>query len=73
MRTAVYIVETDNSKKPEEASLGKRRVNLKTRHIDMKSVQIMNDRTYDGHINRNIRLALATIDLARPYIKIVDY
>jgi hypothetical protein len=28
---------------------------------------------YDGHINRNIRLAVATIDLSRPYINIVNY
>lgn len=40
--------------------------------IKKESVHEMNGK-YDGHINRNIRLALATIDLSRPYIQIVDY
>lgn len=28
---------------------------------------------FDGHINRNIRLALALIDLVKPYIEVVNY
>ena len=28
---------------------------------------------YDGHINRNIRLALSFIELSKPYIEIVNF
>jgi hypothetical protein len=31
------------------------------------------DPTYDGHINRNIRLSLAFLEITKPYIDIISY
>jgi len=38
-----------------------------------KNSVIEKDGIHDGHINRNIRLALAIIDLSQPYIFITKY
>ncbi|CDW79494.1 zinc carboxypeptidase family protein [Stylonychia lemnae] len=75
VRTAVYIVETDESKRPDEKTLGSREV---SHHRDGRfkiSKESVHDQNsiFDGHINRNIRLALAIIDLSKPYIDIVSY
>ena len=40
--------------------------------ISKESIHEKNGK-YDGHINRNIRLALAIIDLTKPYIQVIDY
>ena len=31
------------------------------------------DPKYEGHINRNIKLAMAMIEVSKPYIEIVKY
>jgi hypothetical protein len=42
-------------------------------------IQVTNDSIYasnpeaDGHINRNIRLALTILEMSKPYIEIVSY
>lgn len=55
-RAAVFLVETSNRKKPNANSLGG-----PSRIFDVSSRQ-------NGHIPRNVRLALASIDILRPYV-----
>lgn len=72
VRAAIYIVETDNSKMPSERFLGSR-LAYKTKDGRIKiNADSVKDRQHDGHINRNIRLALALIDLTLPTIEIVS-
>ena len=61
-RSEVFLVETSNSKRPSSELLG----NL---------VNVLNSNfklPINGHATRNIRLALATIDMVEPYVCIRD-
>jgi hypothetical protein len=65
----------DDSKNPPEASYGSRLIvtnnysdgSQKT-FVDLKSVLDTKNNVLNGHINRNIRVQLAMIDSAKPYI-----
>lgn len=76
VRSAIYIIETDSRKKPEEQQLGSRLIakdtSSKQTLIQRESIDGQNTQ-YDGHINRNIRASLALIDLSKPYIHITNY
>jgi hypothetical protein len=72
----MYLIETSNSKFPDEKELGKRVIKRhnatsEITHISSESI-LDNSKQYDGYINRNIRLSLALIDSSSPYIKIVS-
>mmetsp|Transcript_34259 Transcript_34259/g.25327 ORF Transcript_34259/g.25327 Transcript_34259/m.25327 type:complete len:180 (-) Transcript_34259:927-1466(-) len=73
IRSAVYLIETSNSKIPNESFLGGR---SSYRHsngqllIQGDSITSIGLDGYDGYINRNIRLSLAIIDASKPYILI---
>jgi hypothetical protein len=69
VRSAIYIVETDNSKEPPEDLLGSRLIKGAT--VLKQSVMERNGQ-HDGHVNRNIRIALALIDLAQPQIEVIE-
>ena len=63
VRSAIYIVETDFSKRPSDKFLGSRQIyKTKEGKIRINPDSIQNNQ-HDGHINRNIRLALALIDV----------
>lgn len=83
MATAIFRVETTGKPDPVVDTYGARmrkvwpEVSLSdgTKFIDFQvlpsSVQDKSkDAEYDGHINRNIRLAMALIDMTKPYILI---
>lgn len=75
IRAAVYIVETDESKNPSERYLGSRQMFPGDKgkfRINPESV-MKHGNKYDGHINRNIRLALSLIDQSKPYIEVVSF
>lgn len=72
---AVYLIETDDEKKPDEKTLGKRLVSGKMSWPDQKVSGIWNYRSSDqlnGHINRNIRLIYALLELVDPFIEVVS-
>jgi hypothetical protein len=75
IRTAIYLIETDNHKNPDENSYGSRDI---TAERD-GSVMIAPDSIYskvdlktNGHINRNIRAAMTMIDMAKPYVVVIS-
>jgi hypothetical protein len=53
---AVFLVETSDLKRPTPVSLGS------TRHV------LNSSSSSNGHIPRNVRLALAAIDILQPYV-----
>lgn len=55
-RAIVYLVETSNSKRPSEASLGG------------PYDPLTNTSPNNGHVPRNLRLALTAIDVVQPYV-----
>lgn len=70
--TAIYLIEMDDSKNPPENSYGQRNVVTlvsKDKFTELASV-LSNESKFNGHINRNIRVQLALIDMAKPYIQI---
>ena len=74
VRAAVYLIETDGQKDPREATYGAREIISSSEgdlYISRESIENEDPQLgYDGHINRNIRLATAMIDLSKPYIYI---
>ena len=74
MRSAIYIVETDDYKKPPETYLGRRMVSRPGSKLRVKTESVMEaNNEFDGHVNRNIRVALSLIDLSKPSIEVVSY
>lgn len=75
VRTAVYLIETDNSKQVQKEKLGGRKIidlGGDGYKVDIRSVYDKDPYNLcDGHINRNIRAALAMIDMSKPYV-VVD-
>lgn len=64
----------DDSKNPPENSYGQRNVVTLTSNktfTDLASV-LSSESKYNGHINRNIRVQLALIDMAKPYVQITQ-
>jgi len=57
----LYLVETDLEKNPKESTRGTR-----------QGVYNAKGTIDDGHIPRNIRLSLALIDMAQPYIRDIE-
>jgi hypothetical protein len=74
VRSAIYIVETDGMKEPPEYLLGSRLVSSgKSLYKAVKPDSVLEiNGEHDGHVNRNIRIALAMIDLSQPHIEIVN-
>jgi hypothetical protein len=59
-------------KQPPEYLLGSRLVTKGLKmSVNPDSVQEINGE-YDGHVNRNIRIALAMLDMSKPHIEIVN-
>lgn len=82
IRAAIYIVETDSNKHPNQKYLGGRQVQQMPSVVNGEQTTKMRvnpesileyNSLFDGHVNRNIRLALALIDLSKPYIEITSY
>lgn len=71
MRSAIYIVETDSSKEPREDFLGSRLIASASKTVQKQSVLEKNGE-HDGHVNRNIRIALALLDMVLPQIEVVE-
>jgi hypothetical protein len=64
VRSAIYIVETDGSKRPSERLLGSRQISKDNEGrviVESDSVKGRGN-MYDGHINRNIRLVLELLE-----------
>ena len=55
------MVETSDNKDPPESAYGTRR-----------SVFEPSDREHNGHVSRNIRLALMMTEMVKPYIRFID-
>jgi hypothetical protein len=69
VRAAIYIVETDDLKRPPENFLGRRLVSKSSSRLRIKPDSVMQaNNEFDGHINRNIRLTLSLIDSSKPSI-----
>mmetsp|Transcript_11442 Transcript_11442/g.11451 ORF Transcript_11442/g.11451 Transcript_11442/m.11451 type:complete len:273 (+) Transcript_11442:1051-1869(+) len=71
----MYLIELSNQKVPSEMFLGARRskrLDDGSLFVIPDSVRTHNDGDFDGYINRNIRLAMAIIESAKPYIEIVS-
>lgn len=58
VRTFLYLIETASIKIPPESQLGN----------DVSNIYDANP-SNDGHIPRNMRMALSLIDMAEPYIQ----
>lgn len=74
MRSAIYIVETDGMKQPPEHLLGSRMVSNSKglfKSVQPESINEING-DYDGHVNRNIRIAMSLIDMTQPHIEVVN-
>jgi hypothetical protein len=56
---------------PDQDTLGSREVHPKFGRVHKESVFAVNSK-HDGHVNRNIRLAIALIDMSKPHIEIVN-
>lgn len=77
VRSATYLIETHNSKHPSVSSYGGRYVK---RSPDSSDFQVLRSSIDDqasgsysnGNINRNIRAAIAMIDLSKPYIWVIS-
>lgn len=72
VRCAIYLIETDLSKNPDVKTYGARE---KLSGFDGKFMVTRNsveerdpEKMFDGHINRNLRLATSMIDMSKPYI-----
>lgn len=68
------MLETDGKKNPSEQTYGARNISYSS-HGDFRvSRASIEDKDYnnrfDGHINRNIRLATAMIDMSKPYLAV---
>ena len=78
VRSAVYLIETDYDKDPPKSKYGGRQIRLDGENPDKFQVlkESINDQSLDsstnGHINRNIRAAMALIDLSKPYIWVLE-
>ena len=75
VRCAVYLIETDNNKNPSAKTYGGRDIERSDSSGDYQVMKTsIEDRNtfsgFDGHINRNIRLATAMIDMSKPYLYI---
>jgi len=72
VRSAIYLIETDDQKDPYEKTFGSRDViKLVNGDFQIISASVEDKKSshrFDGHINRNIRLATAMIDFSKPYI-----
>ena len=73
VRCAVYLIETDNNKNPKDSTYGSREINEDSEgsgfQVLRSSIEDRElDNGFDGHINRNIRLAMTMIDMSRPYL-----
>ena len=74
VRCAVYLIEADDNKNPLDNTFGSREIvkmadNEEDYQVLRSSVEDREKSSgYDGHINRNIRLAMAMIDMSKPYI-----
>lgn len=62
-RAVVFLVETTDQKTPPEAALGGERCGAEA--------LLRAGGEGDGHVPRNVRLALAAIDLARPHVEML--
>ena len=68
-------METDPARDPPAATYGSRKVvvgdggdfQVMRASVEQQAADDTGEE-YDGHINRNIRLATAMIDMAKPYI-----
>ena len=60
-RAMNFLVETSDNKDPPESAYGTRR-----------SVFEPSDREHNGHVSRNIRLALMMTEMVKPYIRFID-
>ncbi len=60
VRFPLYLVEAGQNKHPDDNTFG------------TEEGILLRNSTYDGHIPRNIRMSLALIDLAKPYVRDVD-
>ena len=74
VRAAVYHVGTDTEKNPSYYTYGSRdKIEREEGDYQVTRQSIENgypEEGFDGHINRNIRLATALIDMSKPYIYI---
>lgn len=74
VRTAVYLIEADDSKQINPQLVGGRRIITNLNSTVPNDYQIVFDSINDtveydlcdGHINRNIRAILSMIDLSKP-------
>ena len=76
MRSATFLIETSDEKDPNEKTYGSREIISGANGDYQVTRSSIEDRSesngYDGHINRNIRLAITMIDMAKPYIKVTS-
>ena len=63
-RAVVFLVETTDRKAPPEASLGGERCGA--------GALLSPGGEGDGHVPRNVRLALAAIDMVRPHVELLE-
>ena len=71
IRCAVYLVETDPYKSPNPSTYGARDIQQDGDDFQVLPYSIADQSLssrFNGHITRNIRLALAMIDMSKPYI-----
>lgn len=70
VKSLIYLIETSDYKKPPERTLG-------GRYLTNGTISGIYDQTSisktDGHINRNIRLMTALLEMIDPKIEIIGY
>ena len=68
VRCAVYLIEADDSKNPRESTYGSREVADDGQVLRSSIEDREQSHGFDGHMNRNIRLAMTMIDMSKPYV-----
>lgn len=65
VNSMIYIIETDNHKKPPEWTLGGRDVDSEG---NIQGVYDVSNSGLNGHVNRNIRLIQTFVEMIEPWI-----
>ena len=70
MKSLTYLVETADSKKPPESTLGGR---FLKDGVVMDVYDISTNSYTNGHVNRNIRLMHSMLEMIQPWIEVIGY
>ena len=70
MKSLTYLVETADSKKPPESTLGGR---FLKDGIVMDVYDISTNSYTNGNVNRNIRLMHSMLEMIQPWIEVIGY